>query len=170
MTRRLEVAIELAKKDKVAFDAKMQDKNAKAEIEAKRLRILEADKAKKLAMKDLMDKAMEAYAEGDFVKAEAYAKHAARDRPQRGRRGHPGLQGASTERHYKQTWQRKKAKEEGFLKAMQDVDLRSDRRPRGSARRDLVPDELQGHGPRTAPDERHSRPRGPGGRWRSRRS
>ena len=33
MARRLEVAIELAKKDKVAFDAKMQDKKHRAEIE-----------------------------------------------------------------------------------------------------------------------------------------
>ncbi len=51
MTRRLEVAIELAKKDKVAFDQKMKDKAFKAEIERKRLRILEADKAKKERMK-----------------------------------------------------------------------------------------------------------------------
>ena len=49
MVRRLEVALELAKKDKVAFEVKMQDKKQRAEIELKRLRILEADKAKKAA-------------------------------------------------------------------------------------------------------------------------
>ena len=57
MVRRLEVAIELAKKDKVTFEVKMQDKQLRAEIETKRLRILEADKAKKARLKDLMDKA-----------------------------------------------------------------------------------------------------------------
>src|SRR5262249_19120308 len=55
MTRRLEVALELAKKDRVVFQAKMQDKQLRAEIEMKRLRILEADKAKKVRMKELMD-------------------------------------------------------------------------------------------------------------------
>ncbi len=76
MVRRLEVAIELAKKDKVDFEAKMQDKQLRAEIEMKRLRILEADKAKKARMKDLMDKAMTAYAEGNYVECEAFAKRA----------------------------------------------------------------------------------------------
>src|SRR3954468_3511112 len=47
MVRRLEVALELAKKDKVAFEVKMQDKKQRTEIELKRLRILEADKAKR---------------------------------------------------------------------------------------------------------------------------
>ena len=42
----------------------------------KRLRILEADKAKKAKMKDLMDKAMTAYAEGKYVECEALAKRA----------------------------------------------------------------------------------------------
>ena len=35
MARRMEVAIELARKDKIAFDAKMKDKTERAEIEAK---------------------------------------------------------------------------------------------------------------------------------------
>ncbi len=76
MVRRLEVAIELAKKDKIVFEAKMQDKKLRAEIELKRLRILEADKAKKLRMKELMDKATTAYAAGNYVECEAYAKRA----------------------------------------------------------------------------------------------
>ena len=49
MLRRLEVALELAKKDKIAFEVKMQNKQERGEIELKRLRILEADKAKKCA-------------------------------------------------------------------------------------------------------------------------
>ena len=76
MVRRLEVAIEIAKKDKVEFERKMADKQLRAEIELKRLRILEADKAKKAKMKDLMDKAMTAYAEGKYVECEALAKRA----------------------------------------------------------------------------------------------
>ncbi len=76
MTRRLEVAIELSKKDKVAFDAKMLDKGAKAEIETKKLRILEADKAKKAAVADLMSKAQVAQANGEWAKAEELAKRA----------------------------------------------------------------------------------------------
>ena len=76
MVRRLEVAIEIAKKDKVEFERKMADKQLRAEIELKRLRILEADKAKKAKMKDLMDKAMTAYAEGKYIECEALAKRA----------------------------------------------------------------------------------------------
>ena len=76
MVRRLEVALELAKKDKAVFEAKMQDKKLRAEIELKRLRILEADKAKKMKMKELMDKATTAYAAGNYVECEAYAKQA----------------------------------------------------------------------------------------------
>ncbi len=76
MSRRLEVAIELARKDKVAFEAKMKDKALRAEIETKRLRILEADKAKKDRMKEMMDKATTAYAEGKLAEAEAFAKRA----------------------------------------------------------------------------------------------
>ncbi len=76
MVRRLEVATELAKKDKVVFDAKMKDKQYRAEIEQKRLRILEADSAKKAQMKTWMDKAQTALANGQYVEAEAYAKRA----------------------------------------------------------------------------------------------
>ena len=71
----------------------MTDKKQREEIEQKRLRILEADEAKKARIKDLMDKAMAAMAEGKYVEAEAYAKRAHGDRPQRGHRPDPGLQG-----------------------------------------------------------------------------
>ena len=93
MVRRLEVAIELAKKDKVVFDAKMKDKKQREEIEQKRLRILEADNAKKARMKDMMDKAMAAYAEGKYVEAEAFAKRAMEIDPNEVAAVHPRLQG-----------------------------------------------------------------------------
>ncbi len=73
-TRRLEVALELAKKDKVAFDAKLKDKEFRAEIERKRLRILEADKAKKQQIAQIMTKANEAMSLGKYEEAEALAK------------------------------------------------------------------------------------------------
>src|SRR5262249_15607226 len=76
MARRMEVAIELAKKDKIAFDAKMHDKAERAEVEKKRLRILEASNAKIARMKDLMDKAQAAYQKGEYAEAEALAKRA----------------------------------------------------------------------------------------------
>ncbi len=76
MIRRIEVAIELAKKDKVEFDKKMLVKDEKAKIEQKKLAILEADKAKKDAIKDLMDKATKANAEGNYAKAEELARRA----------------------------------------------------------------------------------------------
>ncbi len=76
LVRRLEVGIELAKKDKVAFDIKMKDKTARAEIEQKRLRIFEADKAKHDKMKELMGEAEKAMASGDYDKAELFAKRA----------------------------------------------------------------------------------------------
>ena len=76
MVRRLEIALELAKKDKVAFDVKMQDKSYRTEIEQKRLRILEADKAKKGRMKEFMDKGTLAMETGKYDDAYKYAKQA----------------------------------------------------------------------------------------------
>ncbi len=93
MTRRVEVAIELAKKDKVDFDKKMLVKDEKTKIEQKKLAILEADKAKKSAIKDLMDKATEANAKGEYAKAEELRPAGRRDRSQRSRRDDHGHQG-----------------------------------------------------------------------------
>ena len=76
MVRRLEIALELAKKDKVTFDVKMQDKSYRTEIEQKRLRILEADKAKKGRMKEFMDKGTLAMESGKYDDAYKYAKQA----------------------------------------------------------------------------------------------
>ncbi len=77
MTRRVEVAIELAKKEKVVFDEKMKDKSYREEIEQKRLRILEADKAKKAQVGELMTKSKDAEANGNYTEAEQFAKMAA---------------------------------------------------------------------------------------------
>ena len=121
MIRRLEVAIELATKDKVVFETKMQDKKLRAEIEMKRLRILEADKAKKMRMKDLMDKATSAYAEGDYIKCEAFAKRAQEVDPNE-LAAQMLVFKAKTERRFKQDIQTKNAKEEGVVTAFQGVD------------------------------------------------
>ncbi len=121
MTRRLEVAIELAKKDKVAFDSKMLDKNAKADIELKKLRILEADKAKKDAIGKLMTEATKAQSEGNWAKAEELARRAQEIDPNEIA---PGLLAykANLQRHYETYTRDKKDKEEGFLGAIHDVD------------------------------------------------
>ena len=121
MTRRLEVAIELSKKDKVGFDAKMLDKNAKAEIEVKKLRILEADKAKKMAIKDLMTKAEEAQAKGDWAKAEELARRAHEIDPNEIAASMLAYK-ANMQRHYETDKENKRLKEEGFLGEMQDID------------------------------------------------
>ena len=122
MVRRLEVAIELATKDKVAFEAKMQDKQLRAEIEMKRLRILEADKAKKMRMKDLMDKAITAYAEGNYVECEAFAKRAMEVDPNELAASMLVFK-AKTERRFKQDLQNRNDKEEGVVTAFQGVDM-----------------------------------------------
>jgi type II secretory pathway component GspD/PulD (secretin)/tetratricopeptide (TPR) repeat protein len=121
MVRRLEVAIELAKKDKVAFDAKMKDKEFKTEIEQKRLRILEADKAKKERMKELMDKAQAFMSEGKYVEAEAMAKRAQEIDPEE-----PAAiilaWKAKVERRVKRDVENRDAKEDGVVGTFQNVD------------------------------------------------
>ena len=121
MTRRLEVAIELSKKDKVGFDAKMLDKGAKADIELKKLRILEADKAKKAAIKDLMTKAEAAEANGDWAKAEELARRASEIDPEEIAAVMLTFK-ARTQRHYEVDQKNRKEKEEGFLSELQDTD------------------------------------------------
>jgi type II secretory pathway component GspD/PulD (secretin) len=77
MARRVEVALELAKKDKLVFDEKIKDKKYRAEIEQKRLRILEADKAKRAQLNDLLTRAKDAMNAGKFAEAETLARKAA---------------------------------------------------------------------------------------------
>jgi type II secretory pathway component GspD/PulD (secretin) len=121
MARRMEVAIELAKKDKIAFDAKMKDKNERAEIEKKRLRILEASNAKLARMKEVMDKAQAAYQKGDYAEAEALAKRAQEIDPNEVAPVILAFK-ARTERHFKTEMENKAAKEEAALIAFHDVD------------------------------------------------
>ncbi len=124
MVRRLEVALELAKKDKVSFENKMQNKQERAEIEVKRLRILEADKAKKARLKEFMEKAQSAYAEGKYAECEAYAKRAVEVDPNELAATMLVFK-ARTERHYKQDLEIRSAKDEGAATAFQEVDLAS---------------------------------------------
>ncbi len=121
MVRRLEVALELAKKDKAEFEVKMQDKKLRAEIELKRLRILEADKAKKARMKELMDKATSAYAEGNFLECEAFAKRAMEIDPNE-LAASMLVWKAKTERHYKQDLENRANKEDAVAQMYQGVD------------------------------------------------
>jgi len=121
MIRRIEVAIELAKKDKVEFDKKMLVKDEKAKIEQKKLAILEADVAKKAAIKDLMDKAQKAYAEGNYAKSEEHARRAAEIDPNEVA-ATIMVTKSNLQRHYDTSVRDRKDKEEGFLEAMHDVD------------------------------------------------
>ena len=121
MIRRLEVAIELAKKDKVAFDIKMQDKSERAAIEAKRLRIFEADKAKKVRMKEFMEKATAALAAGDTEAAEAWALKAQEIDPNDVTPTIVVFK-AKMERRVARNDQNRRDAEEGALQSMQLVD------------------------------------------------
>ena len=121
---RLEVAIELAKKDKVAFEVKMLDKQlrGRAQTQAAARIPPEADKAKKLRMKELMDKSMTAYAEGNYIECEAFAKRAMEIDPNELAASMMVFK-AKTERHFKQDQKnfaalRKRARSRAF----QDVD------------------------------------------------
>ncbi len=114
MTRRLEVAIDLSKKDKVGFDRKMLDKDAKAQIELKKLRILEADRAKQGTIDKLLKEGEKAQSEGNYAKAEEVARKAIEIDPNNVPATLMAYK-ANLQRHY-ETYQRdKKDKEEGFL-------------------------------------------------------
>ena len=121
MVRRVEVAIELAKKDKVEFDKKMLVKDEKAKIEQKKLAILEADKVKKEAIKELMDKASKAEAEGNYAKAEELARRAVEIDPNN-IAATIMVTKTNLQRHYETSVRDRKDKEEGFLTAMHEVD------------------------------------------------
>ncbi|HLH28528.1 MAG TPA: tetratricopeptide repeat protein, partial [Acidimicrobiales bacterium] len=121
MVRRLEVAIELAKKDKAIYLVKMTKKKEREEIERKRLRILESDGAKKAQVKAFMEKGMAYYAEGKYVEAETYAKKAMEVDPNE--LAAPMLAfKARMERRYKTEIKNKESIEEGFVASLQQVD------------------------------------------------
>ncbi|MFM7317665.1 MAG: type II secretory pathway, component PulD [bacterium] len=121
MVRRVEVAIELAKKEKADFDVKMADVNARADIERKRLRILEADKAKQGEVEALMKQASDAYTSGKLEEAEMFAKRAVEIDPNNLAATAMSWK-ARTERHFKRSMTNEANKEEGFLSAMHSVD------------------------------------------------
>lgn len=124
LARRVEVAIELAKKEKLSFDRKMQDKHARAEIEAKRLRIQEASKIKEQKYRELIEKATEAMAMGKYAEAEAFAKQAEIVDPND--ETAPALvYKAKFTRRYKQDLAIRDAKESGTVEMLQDVDKAS---------------------------------------------
>ncbi len=100
----------------------MTDKKQREEIELKRLRILEADKAKKVRMKDLMDKATAAYAEGKYVECETYAKKAMEIDPNELAASMLAFK-AKMERRFKMDNQIRADKDEGVVTAFQQVDL-----------------------------------------------
>ena len=124
MVRRLEVALELARKDKAQYLVKMTDKKQREEIELKRLRILEADKAKKIRVKEFMDKATAAYAESKYVECETYAKKAMEIDPSELAASILAYK-AKMERRYKTDVQIRADKEEGVVGTLQQVDLAS---------------------------------------------
>jgi type II secretory pathway component GspD/PulD (secretin) len=121
MSRRLEVAVELAKKDKVAFEIKMKDKAFREEIERKRLRILEADKAKQERLATLLDKAKEADAAGNFAESEKFYKMALEIDPNE-LAAVAGAQVARVKRHYNRDQEIRAGKDETVLNAFQEVD------------------------------------------------
>ena len=108
------------------------DKQLRAEIEMKRLRILEADKAKKAKMKDLMDKAMTAYAEGKYIECEAFAKRAMEVDPNELAASMLVFK-AKTERRFKTDMQNRADKEDGDRHGVPGSRHGGDRRPRGPA-------------------------------------
>ena len=122
MVRRLEVAIELAKKDKAVYLVKMTDKKQREEIEQKRLRILEADGAKKARVKDLMDKAMAATTpRASTSSARPTAKRAMEIDPNELTASMLAFK-ARMERRFKADSQIRDAKEDGVVGTLQDVD------------------------------------------------
>ena len=121
MVRRVEVALELARRDKAEFDARMKDANERAAIERKRLRILEAEKAKLEQFGELMTKATEALNNNQYVEAEAFAKKALEIDPN-DVTATALIWKAQFERRYKTDEETRSLKEKSFVTAMQELD------------------------------------------------
>src|SRR5262249_5531547 len=88
------------------------------------LRILEADKAKKIRMKEFMDQAQAAYAAGKYVECETYAKKAMEGDPTELAASMLAFK-ARMERRFKTDVQIRNEKEEGVVAALQAVDKAS---------------------------------------------
>ena len=130
LVRRLEIQIETARRDKVAFDHKMKEKNFKEEIERKHLRILEADKSKHEQMDNIMAKAQQAEVNGKYAEAESLARKAMEIDPN-DLAANAMAYTMRVRRHYDLNKQIRLDKEETFLVTMQDVNSTM-----------IVPDEL----------------------------
>ena len=89
-------------------------------------------------MKELMDKAMAAYAEGKYVECEAYAKRAVEVDPNELAASMLVFK-AKTERRYKQDLEIRAAKEEGVVTAFQEVDLAASPTPKFSSTSSSMP-------------------------------
>ena len=124
MVRRLEVATELAKKDKAVYLTKMSDKKQRDELELKRLRILEADGAKKGRVNDLMQKAAEEMAAGKYIEAEANAKRVMEIDPNNEVAPIVAFK-ARMERRFKSEGDIRDAKENGVVETLLDLDKSS---------------------------------------------
>ena len=83
-------------------------------------------------MKELMDKAMTAYAEGKYVECETYAKKAMEIDPNELAASMLVFK-AKMERRYKTDVQIRADKEEGVVGTFQEVDMAVDRRSRSPA-------------------------------------
>ena len=121
MTRRLDVALELARADKVKFDERMKEKGAKAEIEQKKLRILLADQEKKTQYKALIEKAQAAMGEGKFADAEGFARKAQTIDPNEVT-SYAMVKVAQTRRHYETSKNGRDTQNESNLLAFEAVD------------------------------------------------
>jgi len=107
----------------------MQDKQARIEVEQKKVRIMEADKAKLDRMAELMKRATEAMAAGKYEEAEAAAKLAMEVDPNDPTPAAIAWK-ARAEGSYKRNLDISQEKERTFTDAMLDVD-RSAIAPRG---------------------------------------
>ncbi|CAN5911389.1 hypothetical protein BH23PLA1_BH23PLA1_31280 [soil metagenome] len=121
MVRRLEVAIEMAQKDKLAFEAKRQDRQNQEKAELQKLAIIEAGIAKDKQVKEMMDRALEADANSSYAEAEAWARRVIEIDP-----NNVAAVALSTtaraRRHYYRDLENRSAKEDTFLNMMLSVD------------------------------------------------
>ncbi len=121
MVRRLEVAIEMAQKDKVAFEHKRRDQQDREKVELQKLAIIEAGLAKDKQVKEMMDKALEADANSNYAEAEAWARRVIEIDPNNV--SAVALQTTSrAKRHYYRDLENRDAKEDSFMNMMLSVD------------------------------------------------
>ncbi|MBV8678456.1 MAG: hypothetical protein JO355_14940 [Planctomycetaceae bacterium] len=111
----------------------MQDRAYRAEIEQKRLRILEADKAKQARMKEMMDRATTAYAKGEYDAAEKYATMAQEIDPNEVAATILAFK-AKMERRYKRDLEIRNQKENAAVIAFQEADAASIANPEAQLR------------------------------------